>query len=72
VPHTKVSVTIPDEVLQTARRRSGDGGLSAYVAGAVELANRLAAGREAVADYEREHGAFTEEELEAVDRKYFQ
>jgi len=40
---TKVSVNIPDEVLQTARRRSGDGGSSAYVAGAVELANRLAA-----------------------------
>lgn len=69
--HTKISVTIPEEILATARRRSGDGGLSAYVAGAVELANRLAAGREAVADYEQEHGAFTADELEAADRKYF-
>ncbi len=70
MPHTKVSVTIPDDVLAEARSRSADGGLSAYVADALELANRLAAGREVIAAYERDHGAFTEQEMHALDRKH--
>ena len=39
----KVSVTIPDAVVEEARARAGRGGLSAYVASAVEA--QLAADR---------------------------
>jgi post-segregation antitoxin (ccd killing protein) len=66
---SKVSVTIEDEVLETARRESG-GNLSAYVNDALKRYGRRQAMRRIVEEYEAEHGEITEAELEEARRKW--
>lgn len=70
MPYTKVSVTIPQELLEQARGRSRDGGLSAYLATALATQVKLDEAAEAIADFEREHGEITEEEIAAA-RQHF-
>jgi post-segregation antitoxin (ccd killing protein) len=60
----KISVTVDTEVLAQARRIAGERPLSALVNEALDRVVRLDAGRRAVAQYEDEHGAFSDAERE--------
>jgi post-segregation antitoxin (ccd killing protein) len=64
VKAAKISVTVPPEVLEEARRRASGSSLSAYVTQGLQrqlLADRQA---ELMDDWESEFGPITDEEME--------
>lgn len=62
----RLTVTLPADVLAEVRTRAGRGGVSAWIAEAA--ADRLARERlaTAIAQYESEHGAITDEDIAAA------
>lgn len=67
----KISVSMDERVLALAREAAEEEGksLSAWLSDTAEHAARIRAGLRGVAEFEAEHGAFTEEELrEATER----
>ncbi|MFI5269114.1 MAG: CopG family transcriptional regulator [Chloroflexota bacterium] len=64
MPMEKVSVTLPKKLLEQARCVAGAGGLSRFVAESLEghLRHRFLA--EAIAEWEKQYGPITDEELE--------
>ena len=67
----KVTVSLDENAYAIAQRMAEAAGmsLSAWLSGAAVDAARVEAGLAAVADYERESGAFDPEELAKVDRE---
>ena len=65
----KLSISLDAELADfAARAAAGDGlTLSAWLARAVEHEQRVSEGLAAVAEFEAQHGAFTEDELAAAD-----
>jgi post-segregation antitoxin (ccd killing protein) len=63
----KMQVYLPDDLYAQVKAQGQDFNVSGILQKAlqerIDHENRLAAGREAVADYETEFGAFTEKEL---------
>ena len=61
----KISVSLDERVLALARAAAEAQGksLSAWLSDTAEHAARIQAGLRGVAEYEAEHGAFTEDEL---------
>lgn len=77
----KVTITLDEELVEAVAVAAREAGvpLSRFIASAAERAMRLHIGRQVVAEWEAEHGAFTPEELAAAraelaaaDNEYFQ
>jgi len=67
----RVSVSLDEHVLASARQAAADEGktLSVWLNDLLEHQTRIRAGLRGVAEYEAEHGAFTEDEIrEAIER----
>lgn len=64
-PTQKYSITLPRDVAEAARERSGPSGLSAYVAAAVARQVERDNLNELIAVAEAEHGPVTDEEISA-------
>jgi hypothetical protein len=64
-PTSKYSITMPRDVAEAARARSGPSGLSAYVAAAVARQIERDNLNELIAVAEAEHGPITEEQISA-------
>ncbi|MGW7099885.1 CopG family transcriptional regulator [Streptomyces sp. NPDC054838] len=65
-PTQKYSISMPRDVAEAARARSGPSGLSAYVTAAVARQIERDNLNELIAVAEAEHGPITEEELRAT------
>ncbi|WP_416968483.1 CopG family transcriptional regulator [Streptomyces sp. 4F14] len=65
-PTGKYSITMPRDVAEAAKVRSGPSGLSAYVAAAVARQVERDNLNELIAVAEAEHGPITDEEIQAV------
>jgi hypothetical protein len=63
-PTQKYSITIPRDIAEAARARSGPSGLSAYVAAAVARQLERDNLNELIAVAEAEHGPITDEEIQ--------
>jgi hypothetical protein len=64
-PTRKYSITMPRDIADAARSRSGPSGLSAYVAAAVKRQVERDSLNDLIAVAEAEHGPITDEEIEA-------
>jgi hypothetical protein len=64
-PTSKYSITMPRDVAEAARARSGPSGLSAYVAAAVARQIERDNLNELIAVAEAEHGPITDEQVSA-------
>ncbi|MGH3310800.1 MAG: CopG family transcriptional regulator [Streptomyces sp.] len=64
-PTQKYSITMPRDIAESARERSGPSGLSAYVAAAVARQIERDNLNELISVAEADHGAITEEEIQA-------
>ena len=64
-PTGKYSITMPRDIAEAARARSGPSGLSGYVAAAVARQIERDSLNELIAVAEAEHGPVTEEEVQA-------
>lgn len=64
-PTEKYSITMPRDIAEAARARSGPSGLSAYVAAAVARQVERDELSELIAVAEAEHGPVTEEQISA-------
>lgn len=62
----KYSITMPRDIAEAARARSGPSGLSAYVAAAVARQIERDNLNELIAVAEAEHGTITDEEVQAL------
>lgn len=60
----KLSITLPRELAEKLRERTGRGELSAYIAAAVEHRVAMDGLDELIAAFEAKHGPITEEEIE--------
>ena len=70
-PSPKLTITVDPEVhtnIQAAAAKEGVS-VSAWMTEAARDALKIRAGLEAVAEWEKEHGAFTKEELDEARRK---
>ncbi|TDD82001.1 CopG family transcriptional regulator [Actinomadura darangshiensis] len=65
-PTGKYSITMPRDIAEAAKARSGTSGLSAYVAAAVARQIERDNLNELVAVAEAEHGPITDEEIQAL------
>lgn len=65
-PTGKYSITMPRDIAEAARARSGPSGLSSYVAAAVARQIERDNLSELIAVAEAEHGPVTEEEIRAL------
>ncbi|MBT2452530.1 CopG family transcriptional regulator [Streptomyces sp. ISL-43] len=65
-PTGKYSITMPRDIAEAARARSGHSGLSAYVAAAVARQIERDNLNEVIQVAEAEHGPITDEELQAL------
>ncbi|MDT0345453.1 CopG family transcriptional regulator [Streptomyces litchfieldiae] len=65
-PTVTYSITVPRDIAEAARARSGPAGLSAYVAAAVARQIERDNLNELVAVAEAEHGPITHEEVQAL------
>jgi len=65
-PTGKYSITMPRDIADAARARSGPSGLSAYVAAAVARQIERDNLNELIQVAEADHGAVTEEEIQAL------
>ena len=61
--YLKVSVTMPEQVLEEARLRAGRGGLSAYVTDAVEALLAQERLQELIHDLDAEYGPVSEDKI---------
>jgi len=66
-----ISVSIPSELAGALRERAGRRGVSAYVAEAVRHQLAMDGLAEIVAVHEAQHGALTDQEIEAAHRELF-
>lgn len=66
--YRKVSITLPEPLLERVRERVGQGGLSNFAARALEHEERRLALDEWLADMEAEHGPVPPEVMEEVRR----
>jgi Arc/MetJ-type ribon-helix-helix transcriptional regulator len=66
-----VSVSMPADLVSELRSRAGRRGVSSYVADAVRHQLAMDGLAEIVAAHEEEHGALTEQEIEAASRELF-
>ena len=67
-----ISVSLPSELVGALRERAGRRGVSAYITEAVRHQRPAMDGlAEIVADHESEHGALTDQEIEAAHRELF-
>jgi hypothetical protein len=64
-PTEKLSITMPRDIAEAARARSGTGGLSAYVAAAVARQVERDNLNDLIAVAEAEHGPITDAEVDA-------
>lgn len=64
-PTHKYSITLPRDIAEAARKRSGPSGLSSYIAAAVARQLERDNLRELIAVAEAEHGRITDEEIQA-------
>lgn len=64
-PTQKYSITMPRDIAEAARTRSGPSGLSAYVVAAVARQIERDNLNELISVAEADHGAITEEEIQA-------
>ncbi|GAA2513768.1 CopG family transcriptional regulator [Streptomyces gobitricini] len=65
-PTGKYSITMPRDVAEAAKARSGPSGLSAYVAAAVARQIERDNLNEVISVAEAEHGPVTDEEIQAL------
>lgn len=65
-PTGKYSITMPRDIAEAARTRSGPSGLSAYVAAAVARQIERDNLNELIQVAEAEHGAITDDEVQAL------
>ncbi|ONK13880.1 CopG family transcriptional regulator [Streptomyces sp. MP131-18] len=65
-PTNKYSITMPRNIAEAARARSGPSGLSAYVAAAVARQIERDNLDELISVAEAEHGPITEEEIQSL------
>ncbi|MET9683965.1 CopG family transcriptional regulator [Streptomyces coeruleorubidus] len=65
-PTGKYSITMPRDIAEAAKTRSGPSGLSAYVAAAVARQIERDNLNELIAVAEAEHGPITDEEIHAL------
>lgn len=68
--YQKVSITVPEPLLEQVRQRVGERGLSHYVARALEHEERRVALDEWLSDMDREHGPVPHEVMEEVRREW--
>ena len=66
----KVSVSMPEELTEAVRARTGAGGFSRYVTDAVEEQIRLDLMDDLIAEFEAEHGPVPEELVEEAMREW--
>jgi Arc/MetJ-type ribon-helix-helix transcriptional regulator len=66
----KVSVSMPEELTEAVRARTGAGGFSRYVADAVQEQIRLDLMDDLIAEFEAEHGPVPEELVEEAMREW--
>ncbi|MEU1615763.1 hypothetical protein ABZ479_00525 [Streptomyces sp. NPDC005722] len=66
-----ISVSLPSELVGALRERAGRRGVSAYITEAVRHQLAMDGLAEIVADHEAEHGALTDQEVEAAHRELF-
>lgn len=66
-----ISVSLPSELVGALRERAGRRGVSAYITQAVRHQLAMDGLAEIVADHEAEHGALTDQEIEAAHRELF-
>ena len=64
MPMEKVSVTLPTELVEEAKARAGEGGLSRFLAESLEQRIRNIKLLEAVAQFEAEYGVLDDGALE--------
>ena len=69
MPMEKVSVTLPTELVEEAKARAGEGGLSRFLADSLEQRIRSLNLLEAVAQFEADYGVLDEATL-AQARKW--
>lgn len=65
----KVTITLPEEVVERVAELAGEAGLpvSTYITRVAEHHIRVRDGLAAMKEWEAEHGAFTDEELAKAD-----
>lgn len=70
-PSPKLAITVAPEVHEQVRAAAADEGISvsAWMTTAARRALTVRDGLRAVAEWEKEHGAFSENELEAARRR---
>ena len=66
-----ISVSMPAELISELRSRTGRRGLSSYITEAVRHQLAMDGLAEIVAAHEEEHGALTDQEIEAARRELF-
>ncbi|QDY78725.1 hypothetical protein [Streptomyces qinzhouensis] len=66
-----ISVSMPADLISELRARTGRRGVSGYIAEAVRHQLAMDGLAEIVASHEEEHGALTEQEIEAARRELF-
>ncbi|MFE5834915.1 hypothetical protein ACFQ67_33485 [Streptomyces sp. NPDC056488] len=66
-----ISVSMPSDLVSELRSRAGRRGVSSYITEAVRHQLAMDGLAEIVAAHEEEHGALTEQEVEAARRELF-
>jgi hypothetical protein len=66
----KVSVSMPEELTEAVRARTGTGGFSRYITDAVQEQVRLDLLDDLIAEFEAEHGPIPEELVEEAMREW--
>jgi hypothetical protein len=66
-----ISVSMPSDLVDALRSRTGKRGVSSYVTEAVRHQMAMDGLAEIVAAYESEHGTLTEEEIQSAHRELF-
>ncbi|MEV5599252.1 hypothetical protein [Streptomyces sp. NPDC052496] len=66
-----LSVSMPTDLVSELRSRAGRRGVSSYITEAVRHQLAMDGLAEIVADHEAEHGALTEQEIEAAHQELF-
>jgi len=67
---SKISITLPEALLSTIRKRVRDGNLSRYISDALEDSERRRALRAWLTDQETEYGPIPEQVLRDVRRQW--